>query len=150
MQAVPLFCKISVSTLDTAARLKSPSFVLRTPSLVVRLCCSETKFVERTLEECLDVTVHLQSSPESLFLMTLWFASKYPLYLQASSSNNTQTGKRKDRNRQGRHAETHATEHAAEQQDSQQRVHNRTIQMVHSLSSSAATNLTHQLVASNL
>ena len=64
--------------------------------------------------------------------------------------DNTQTGKRQDHNRQGRHAETHATEHAAEQQDSQQRVHNRTIQMVQSCSPSAATNLTHQLVASNL
>ena len=42
--------------------------------------------VERTLEECLNATVHLQSSPASLFLVTPWIASKYLLYLQASSS----------------------------------------------------------------
>ena len=57
---------------DTATRLKTPSFVPRIPSLAVRLCNSETKFVERTLEECLNVTVHLQSSTESLFLGDSW------------------------------------------------------------------------------
>ena len=45
-----------------------------------------TTGVERTLEECLNATVHLQSLPASLFLVTPWIASKYLLYLQASSS----------------------------------------------------------------
>ena len=106
--AVPLFCKISV---PTWTRLHVFKLLLLSceylhllsacPAPKPNLSSALLRSASTSLSTC---SLRLNHS----FLVTPGFASKYLLYLQASSSNNTQTGKRKDRNRQGRHAKTHA------------------------------------------
>ena len=62
MQAVPLFCKISVSTWTRLHVLTLLLLSCEYLHLLAACACFETKFVERTREECLNATVHLQSS----------------------------------------------------------------------------------------
>ena len=129
MHAVPLFCEISVSTWTRLHVL-----------ILLLLSCEYLHLLsacEASKPNLLSALLRSASTPLSTCSLRLGHSLLVALESLRSifctcrlpPVDNTQTGKRQDHNRQGRHAETHATEHAAEQQDSQQRVLNRTIQM---------------------
>ena len=123
-----------------------------------QICCYNTPIatsasahvtvsVERTLEECLNATVHLQSSPASLFLVTPWIASKYLLYLQASSSRQYTNRETTGSQQAGKACRDTLKQNTLQSSRLPSNEFNyRTNQMVQLLSPSATTNLMHQLV----
>ena len=150
MHAVPLFCKISVSTWTRLHVLILLLFVLQLAHFTAACLSSKTKFVA-TRSQSVPRLCSTHSRCKSLFFGDCQISSAYPLAPVGFLTEIHTTNKARQIDADGEHNRRHEqTEHAAEQQDSQQRVHNRTIQMVQTCSPNAATNLTPLLVASTL